>query len=69
MQGLLELDGLPEGPSTQHVRLLIPESLEGMMSGTRDLKYWILGPFGSCMVSAGRIVQGSMREFRVRVGS
>ena len=36
----------PEGPSTQYLRILVPNTIESMVFGTRDLKYWVLGPSG-----------------------
>ena len=36
----------PEGPSTQYSRTLVPKTMKGMVFGTRDLKYWVLGPSG-----------------------
>ena len=33
----------PEGPSTQHLRTLVPNAIKGMVLETRVLKYWILG--------------------------
>ena len=36
--------GNPEGPSTQYVRTLVPRAIKNMVFGTRDLKYWVLGP-------------------------
>ena len=29
----------PEGPSTQYLRTLVPNTIKGMVFGTRDLKY------------------------------
>ena len=40
----------PEGPSTQHVRTLVPKTVKGMVSGTGVLKYWVLGPSGFGML-------------------
>ena len=34
----------PEGPSTLHVRTLVPKAITGMVLGTKVLKYWVLGP-------------------------
>ena len=34
----------PEGPNTQYLRSLVPNTVKGMASGTRGLKYWVLGP-------------------------
>ena len=34
----------PEGPSTQYLRALVPKAINGMVFGTRVLKYWVLGP-------------------------
>ena len=36
----------PRGPSTEYLRILVPECIEGMASGTRSLKYRALGPSG-----------------------
>ena len=36
----------PEGPSTQHLRTLVPNTIKGMVFGTRILKYCVLGPSG-----------------------
>ena len=33
----------PEGPSTHFLRFLVPNTLKGMVFGTRNLKYWVLG--------------------------
>ena len=39
---------VPEGPSTQHLRTLVPNTMSLMMAfGTRVLKHWALGPSGS----------------------
>ena len=35
----------PEGPSSQYLRLLAPNTISLMAFGTRGLKYWIRGPF------------------------
>ena len=35
-----------EGPSTQYLRTLVPNSILLMVFGTRVLKYWVLGPSG-----------------------
>ena len=35
---------LPEGPSTQYLRTLVPKAIKGMVLRTRNLKYWVLGP-------------------------
>ena len=37
---------VPEGPSAQYLRLLVPETILGMVFGTRVLKHWVLGPSG-----------------------
>ena len=42
-----EVDRIPEGPSTQHLRTLVPKAIDGMVFGTRVLKYWVLGPSGN----------------------
>ena len=44
------LESVPEGPSTQYLRLLAPKTIPLVVLGTRDLKYWVLGPSG-CGVS------------------
>ena len=36
----------PEGPSTQYLRTLVPDTIKSMVLGTRSLKYWVLGPSG-----------------------
>ena len=36
----------PEGPSTQYLRTLIPNTIPFMVFGTRVLKYWVLRPTG-----------------------
>ena len=36
----------PEGPSTQHLRTLVPKTIKGMVFGARVLKSWVLGPSG-----------------------
>ena len=36
----------PEGPSTQYLRTLVLKTIPLMVFGTRDLKYWVLGPSG-----------------------
>ena len=33
-------DQYPEGPSTQYLRFLVPKSIQGMVLGTRSLKYF-----------------------------
>ena len=40
----------PEGPSTQYLRTLVPNTNKGMVFGTRNLKYWVLGPSGIVVV-------------------
>ena len=37
----------PESPSTQYSRFLFPKPIPTMVSGTRDPKYWVVGPSGS----------------------
>ena len=39
---------LPKGPSTQYSRTLVPKAMPFMVFGTRVLKYWVLGPSGTC---------------------
>ena len=36
----------PEGPSTQYLSSLVPNTIQSMVFGTRSLKYWLLGPSG-----------------------
>ena len=36
----------PEGPSTQYLRFLVPNTIKGMVLGNRDLQHWILGTSG-----------------------
>ena len=36
----------PEGTSTQYLRPLIPNTIKGMVFGTKVLKYFVLGPSG-----------------------
>ena len=38
---------VPEGPSTQYERTLVPKTMKSIVFGTRNLKYWLLGPSGS----------------------
>ena len=40
------LDPVPEGPSTQYLRHLAPNTIKGRVLGTRVLKYLVLGPSG-----------------------
>ena len=46
---LLVAEYHPEGPSTQYFRTLVPKTIEGMIFGTRSLKYWVLGPSESVL--------------------
>ena len=43
---LLLQNYIPEGPSTQNLRSLVPSTLRSMVLGARNLKYWVLGPRG-----------------------
>ena len=36
-----------EGPHTQYLRTLVPNTMKGMVSGTKVLKDWVLGPTGN----------------------
>ena len=36
----------PKGPSTQYSRTLVPNTIQGIVFGTRVLKYWVRGPSG-----------------------
>ena len=49
-----------EGPSAEHLRTLVPNTIEGMVFGTRDLKY-LLGPSGKTLRLLGDcwLAQGS----------
>ena len=42
---------IPEAPSTQYVRTLVPKAIKGMDFGTRVPQYWVLGPSGTRMIS------------------
>ena len=58
----------PEGPSTQHIRTLVPKTVKGMVFGTRVLEYWVLGPSGSFLnfqPSAPRPASGEACHFLV----
>ena len=35
-----------EDPSTQDLRFLVPNTIQGMVFGTRSLRYYVLGPSG-----------------------
>ena len=35
-----------EGPSTQYLSCLFPNTTKSMVSGTKSLKHWVLGPSG-----------------------
>ena len=37
---------IPEGPSTLYLRTLVPNTMKGKVSGTKDLKHCVLGPSG-----------------------
>ena len=43
---VLHLNEIPEGPSTRYLRILVPNTIKGMVFGTRDLKSWVLGASG-----------------------
>ena len=36
----------PEGPSTQYLSFLVPNTVKTMVFGTRNPKYCVLGPLG-----------------------
>ena len=42
----------PEGPSTQYLRSLVPNTITGMVFGTRNLKYWRIGSSGLAVLPA-----------------
>ena len=46
--GSRNLEYFPEGPSTQYLMTLAPNTIKSMVSGTgtRNLKYWVLEPSG-----------------------
>ena len=46
-----QLFAYPEAPSTQSLRLLGSKNHTPRVFGTRDLKYWVLGPFGILLES------------------
>ena len=51
-------------PSTQYLRLLVPKTITSMVFGTRDLKYWVLGPLGlicTFSISPSEWVKGPRR--------
>ena len=37
-----------KSPSIQYSKFLIPIAIVSMVFGTRNLNYWMLGPFGGC---------------------
>ena len=53
------MKGHPEGPSTQCIALLVPEAIPSMGSGSRDLKYWVLGPSWIHRSTKGPFVTGA----------
>ena len=55
---LLDLKN-PEGPSTQHLRSLVPKAINSMVFGTRVLKYWVLGPSRESNISAWSITSSA----------
>ena len=48
-----------EGPSTQYSRTLVPNTIKGMVFGTRNLKYLVLGPSGEHMASTTPFASGN----------
>ena len=36
----------PEGPSTQSLSTLVPNTIKSMVFGIRDHEYWVFGPSG-----------------------
>ena len=44
---------VPEGPSTQYLRTLVPKTIPLMAFGTRVLKHRVLGPFASVIEQVG----------------
>ena len=60
-QKILIMD--PEGPSPQCLMFLVPETMLLMVFGTRDHKYWVLGPSGGgIMELQGLLVNGPCLE-------
>ena len=37
------------GPSTQHLRTLVPKTIKGIVFGSRNLEYWVIGPSGTSL--------------------
>ena len=52
------MPGIPEGPSTQYLRTLVPKAIKGRVFGTRVLKYWVLGPSGYAAEIIFRALKG-----------
>ena len=53
--------GLPDGPSIQYSRSLVPKTIEGVVFGTRDLNIGYLEPLGFVwfvMVVIGTVLAG-----------
>ena len=48
----------PEGPSNQYSRTLVPKAMNGIVFGTRVLKYWVLGPSGYWSSQVKQLVLG-----------
>ena len=59
----------PEGPSTQHLRTLVPKAITGMVFGIRVLKYLVLGPSGSTTLVAkeSQLVRPGGREKSIAI--
>ena len=45
----------PQGPSTQYLRSLVPNTIKSMVFGTRNLNYWVLGPSGDGLRNWARL--------------
>ena len=58
----------PEGPSPQYLRTLVPNTIKGMVSGTRVLEYCVLGPSG-LVISAGPTRHHSWSPCRISLTS
>ena len=48
MPMFLEVE-IPKGPSTQYFGTSVPKTINRMVFGTRNRKYWVLGPSGNGM--------------------
>ena len=53
-----------EGPSTQYLRTLVPNTIaiKSMVFGTRNLKYWVLGTSGKGIGILVKVMQSQGRS-------